>query len=28
MDKSVDEIDTLETVHEIYARQTLSGKTA
>jgi DNA ligase 1 len=28
MDKSVDEIDTLETVREIYARQTLSGKTA
>ncbi|MFL6387595.1 MAG: ATP-dependent DNA ligase [Terriglobales bacterium] len=27
-DKSVDEIDTLETVREIYARQTLSGKTA
>jgi DNA ligase 1 len=27
-DKSVDEIDTLETVKEIFARQTLSGKTA
>jgi DNA ligase-1 len=27
-DKSADEIDTLETVGEIYARQTLSGKTA
>jgi DNA ligase-1 len=26
--KSVEEIDTLETVKEIYARQTLSGKTA
>src|SRR5207302_2311839 len=27
-DKSVEEIDTLETVREIYARQTLSGNTA
>jgi DNA ligase-1 len=27
-DKSADEIDTLETVREIYARQRLSGKTA
>ena len=27
-DKSVEEIDTLDTVREVYARQTLSGKTA